>query len=94
MSQRGIDPRIAAPTEHAWLSTFMLMRVESCWRGLQLKAGLFGDMRMLLLNTGLHELVVNDAAVAADRQAFGSRQECAAMETALRDIFYAGYNAR
>ena len=94
MSQRGIDPRIAAPTDHAWLSTFMLMRVESCWRGLQLKAGLSGDMRMLLLNRALHEIVASNTATAADRHAFGSRQECAAMETALRDIFYAAYNAR
>ena len=94
MSHRGIDPRIDAPTDHAWLSTFMFMRVESCWRGLQLKAGLSGDLRMLLLNRALHEIVANNAVTAADRQAFGSRQLCAAMETALRDIFYAAYNAR
>ena len=94
MSQRGIDPRVAGPTDHAWLSTFMFMRVESCWRGLQLKAGLSGDMRMLLLNRGLREIVASHAATVADRQAFGSSQECLAMETALRDIFYSAYNAR
>ena len=94
MSHRNIDDRVAGPTDHAWLSTFMFMRVESCWRGLQLKAGLSGDMRMVLLNRGLHEIVANHAATAADRQAFGSSQERVAMETALRDIFYAAYNAR
>ena len=93
MSHRGIDPRIDAPTDHAWLSTFMFMRVESCWRGLQLKAGLSGDLRMLLLNRALHEIVANNAVTAADRRAYSSRGECAAMETALRDIFYAAYNA-
>lgn len=94
MSPREMDPRIAGPTDHAWLSTFMFMRVESCWRGLQLKAGLSGDMRMAFLNRGLREIVANNAATAADRQAFGSSQERVAMETALRDIFYAAYNAR
>ena len=59
-----------------------------------MKAGLSGDMRMLLLNRGLRDVVTSHAAIAADRQAFGSRQECIAMETALRDIFYAAYNAR
>lgn len=94
MSDRSIDPRVAGPTDHAWLSTFMFMRVESCWRGLQLKAGLSGDMRMVLLNRGLHEIVANNAATAADRQAFSSSEERMAMEIALRDIFYAAYNAR
>lgn len=94
MSHRGIDPRIAAATDHAWLSTFMLMRVESCWRGLQLKAGLSGDLRMLVLNGGLHNLLNTLPAEQADRQTFSSRQECVALETALRDVFYTAYNSR
>ena len=94
MSQRGIDPRIAAATDHAWLSTFMMMRVESCWRGLQVKAGLSADVRMLVLNQGLHDLLNTDAAKQADRRTFGSRQECVYLESALRDIFYAAYNGR
>ena len=94
MSQRGIDTRIEAGTDHAWLSTFMHMRVESCWRGLQVKAGLFGDMRMLILNKGLQGLLDTPAAVAADRQTFGSRSESGAFEGALRNLFYTAYNHR
>jgi len=94
MSHRGIDPRIGAVSDHAWLSTFMLMRAESCWRGLQLKAGLPADLRMLVLNQGLHNLLNTDSAKQADRQTFGSRQECITLESALRDVFYAAYNRR
>ena len=93
MSPRQIDPRIAAATDHAWLSTFMLMRVESCWRGMQLKAGLSGDLRMLLLNRGLHDLL-NAIPALADRQTLSSTQECTAFESALHDIFYGAYNSR
>ena len=94
MSHRGIDPRIRADSDHAWLSTFMLMRVESCWRGLQLKAGLSADLRMLVLNQGLHNLLNTELAKHADRQTFGSKQECIALESAMRDVFYAAYNRR
>ncbi|KAL0023291.1 hypothetical protein WJX77_003895 [Trebouxia sp. C0004] len=94
MSHRGVDPRIGGVSDHAWLSTFMLMRVESCWRGLQLKAGLPADVRMLVLNRGLHNLLNTDSAKQADRQTFGSRQECIALESALRDVFYGAYNWR
>ena len=83
MSHRGIDARIAAPTDHAWLSTFIFMRVESCWRGLQIKAGLTGDMRMLLLNSALHRMLTDNAAITANRQTFASRQECTAAEIAF-----------
>ncbi|KAL0055748.1 hypothetical protein WJX82_004037 [Trebouxia sp. C0006] len=94
MSHRGIDSRIRAALDHAWLSTFMLMRVESCWRGLQLKAGLSTHLCMLVLNQGLHNLLNTEAAKQADRQTFGSKQECVALESALRDVFYAAYNRR
>ena len=94
MSHRTIDTRIAAATDHAWLSTFMHMRVESCWRGLQVRAGLSGDTRMLILNQGLRGLLDSPAAVAADRQTFGSRQDSVAFENALRDLFYSAYNHR
>lgn len=94
MSLRNIDDRIPGATDHAWLSKFLLMRIESCWLGLQYKAGVSADTRMLVLNRALQELLTAVPVSQADKQVFANNEERKAYEAALRDAFYVAYNGR
>ena len=94
MSHRHIDDRIPGDTDHAWLSKFMLIRIESCWLGLQYKAGVTADLRSLVLNRAVEELLSAASVSQADRQVFANNEERKAFEVALRDAFYVAYNGR
>ena len=94
LSQRDIDDRIPGPTDHAWLSKFMLTRVDSCWLGLQYKAGISADVRLLVLVAAVQQLLQAGPVVEADKQVFATNEERKAYEAALRDAFYVVFNAR
>ena len=94
MSQRSIDDRIPGATDHAWLSKFILMRIEASWLGLQFKAGISADLRSLVLNRALEEMLLAPAVAQADRHVFASRNQRLPYETALRDAFFVAYNSR
>ena len=93
LSLREVDERIPGATDHAWLSKFMFVRIESCWMGLQYKAGISADPRLLVLVAAMQKLHTGPVT-QADKRVFATNDECKTYEAALRDAFFEVFNAR
>lgn len=94
LSPRDVDTRIPGATDHAWLSKFMFTRIESCWLGLQYKAGISADSRLLVLVAAMQQLLQAGPVILADKHVFATNDERKAYEAALRDAFFEVFNAR